>query len=446
MGDEPEVWISDDSGTGPAPQQGPGRGSGHGRWIALLAGFAALLALIAVQHFAGGTRTDDTAPTPNVSVTPPRTSSGTTTSSTPTSASTTDTSPATDEPSLSRPPPLVATALPTPTAPVTVTTRNDPPLADSDWELVGFYWPGAVGSDDAAIVRYRPAAGKLVTTPVPPLMSNGPLSFVATDDATVIRPMDGVPGYVIPDGQPAEIAGGVLAQGSMVIPAPQPDRMWVSAPDVDHMTLMMVDSTGRPTGPTITPPESLGIQGGWGLARDGDGAVLATAVGGVYDLRPGEARLVTHGAVLAAGPTGYLVYECNESAQCSTAVVDRATGAHTALDGYTPSVSAGLAQSQGVISPDGRHAAVLNYAAGPQVVLIDLHTGASAIVNDSPNSQAPTWGDAASLFAFTPDSSTLLLAAAGGVDVVDPATGTVRGQLPVPTLAAIAIRAVEYVE
>jgi hypothetical protein len=97
-------------------------------------------------------------------------------------------------------------------------------------------------------------------------------------------------------------------------------------------------------------------------------------------------------------------------------------------------------QSQGVISPDGRHAALFDYSAGPHVVLVDLRTGDSTVVGTSPNSQAPLWGDAASLFAFTPDSDTLLVAAAAGVDVVDSASGTVRGRLPVPTLAAIAIR------
>jgi hypothetical protein len=422
MADEPEIWISDDPGSDGA-QRGPGRG----RWVALLAGFAALLALIAVQHFATGSTNDDTALTPSVTATaPPSTSRST---SLPSTAGSTETP-------LSSP----RFATPSPTAPVTVTTSGNAAL--EGWELVGFQWFGAVGSGNAAVVRYRPGTGELVTTPTPPLMSNGPLSFVATADAVVIRPMDHVPALVVPDGRPAEVAGGLLTPAYLALPGPRSDRVWVAAPDGDAVDLILVDSTGRLTGPVIKPPPSLGIRGGFGMTRDGDGAVLASAIGGVYDLRPGETRLVTHGTVLAAGPTGYLVYECDEAAHCSTAVVDRASRTRTVLGGYAPSAVVASGQAQGVISPDGRHAALFDYSAGPQVILVDLRTGDSAVVDTSPNSQAPIWGDAATLFAFTPDTGTLLVAAAGGVDAVDVATGTVRGRLPVPTLAAIAIRPV----
>jgi hypothetical protein len=420
MADEPEIWISDDPGS-----NGAQRRPGLGRWIALAAGFAALLALIAVQHFAGNSADTDAALTPSVTATPPPSTSRPTSS--PTTAGSTET-----------PHSAPRSTTPSATAPATVTISDTTALGG--WELVGFQWFDAVDNGGAAVVRYRPGTGELVTTPVPPLMSNGPFSFVATTDAVVIRPMDHVPALVVPDGRPAEIAGGMLTPAYLALPGPRPDRVWVAAPDGDAVDLILVDSTGRLTGPVVKPPASLGIHGGYGMTRDGDGAVLASAIGGVYDLRPGETRLVTHGTVLAAGPTGYLVYECDEAAHGSPAVVDRASRTRTVLGGYAPSEVVASGQSQGVISPDGRHAALFDYSAGPHVVLVDLRTGDSTVVGTSPNSQAPLWGDAASLFAFTPDSDTLLVAAAAGVDVVESATGTVRGRLPVPTLAAIAIR------
>jgi hypothetical protein len=52
------------------------------------------------------------------------------------------------------------------------------------------------------------------------------------------------------------------------------------------------------------------------------------------------------------------------------------------------------------------------------------------------------WGDASPVVAFTPDSGTLLMAAAGGVDVVSPSSGEVLGRLPLPPLAAMALRPV----
>ena len=86
---------------------------------------------------------------------------------------------------------------------------------------------------------------------------------------------------------------------------------------------------------------------------------------------------------------------------------------------------------------------MLDYASdGPRFLLVDLHTGKSALAGRSPNSSAVLYGDASSILAFTPDSRTLLIAGAGGVSAVNVATAK-ASSLPVPPLAAIAIRPIE---
>ncbi len=67
--------------------------------------------------------------------------------------------------------------------------------ADQDWEL---YARG-----DRAVVRIQMARGRVTTTPVPALVSTGPVAFVATAAGAVVRPLDFVSGYLVPDGGPA---------------------------------------------------------------------------------------------------------------------------------------------------------------------------------------------------------------------------------------------------
>jgi hypothetical protein len=422
MAGDYQLWIDDSGGPPPPPDQQP-RGPRWSRWIALVAGFAALLALIAVQHFTGSAPRADTAPSPSVTQ-PPSTSPPPT--PTPTSSTASRTSPFTP-------------TLP-PTTPVTATTSGEYSLPGQRWELVGFQWSGAAGGG-SAVVRYRPDTGELITTPIPPLSSSGPFSFVATGNAAIIRPMDFVNGYVIPDGRPAAVAAGPLLSGGgqPILPSADPNLVWVPTVDGTEISIVRTDSAGHAQGAALKPPASLTSTGM--LTPDGAGGVLFGAVGGVFDLRPGEARLVTHGAVLAAGPTGYLVYECDESARCGAAVVDHATHRHTPLHSDLPAAGF-LGQIQGVISPNGRYAAIIDFSQGPRLIVVDLRSGAWTPVGDSLNSRAPMWGDASPVVAFTPDSGTLLMAAAGGVDVVSPSSGEVLGRLPLPPLAAMALRLV----
>lgn len=94
MGDEPEVWITgpddqDPAGSSPPPPRGSGRGAGWPRWVALGAGFAVLIAVVAVQHYLGGGSTDATPGPTTSSHTPSRTPSDPTTSTSPTTRTST---------------------------------------------------------------------------------------------------------------------------------------------------------------------------------------------------------------------------------------------------------------------------------------------------------------------------------------------------------------------
>src|SRR5580704_13557383 len=77
------------------------------------------------------------------------------------------------------------------------------------WELLG-YGPGRT-------VRVQFARGRVTQTVLPALDSNGPVSFVAGPSQMIIRPWDIVPGYVVPDGKPAQPLTGVLRRGAEVV-------------------------------------------------------------------------------------------------------------------------------------------------------------------------------------------------------------------------------------
>src|SRR5580700_2548825 len=73
------------------------------------------------------------------------------------------------------------------------------------WELFG-RGPGEV-------VRIQFARGRITWTAHPPLSSGGPVTFVTDAEGALVRPIDFVPGYLIPDGEPAREAPGALGAG-----------------------------------------------------------------------------------------------------------------------------------------------------------------------------------------------------------------------------------------
>ena len=442
-----ELWIESGGSTvpgGDAPRRGeaprgPG-GSGRTRWIALAVGFAVLVAVIAVQHFAGGSAASPTASTSSSGIAAPTgtlassaaspvpvtSSAGSIGSSEALGGADSSTAPADGAPE-----PVGSSAAP---APVTAAVRPGPLPAGQTWELVGY---GPKG-----VMRYRPATGTLTVTPVPPVLSSNLLSFVVTSNSVVLRSMDDVESYLVPDGKRATPLTGLLGRPTRVLPGPDAGHVWVvSSSDQQrgHTSLMLVDTAGKPTGPRIDLPDALDGAGGYSVSPDGAGYALVQGLGGVYDARPDGVHLVTHGQVVAVGPTALLVYDCNDTARCSASVIDSRTGTRHTVPGL--SVPSDPFPVAGPISPDGAYAAIVGLTPGqPTVELINLRTGRTHDLKVGLGGQFGT--DALSQLAFTPDSRYLLVAGTVGVSPVDTSTGRALDPLPVPPMSAIAVRAV----
>lgn len=433
--DEPEVFITVGPG---ADGDGPGRppaGSGHGdrpgrmRWVALGIGLAVLIAIIGVQHYLGGGDDAKPSPTSGPTVAPPTSVSSSAATASPTSASE---SPPSAAATSGSPGPLSSSSV-TPTVPSTTTVAADPLPGSAGWSLVGFR---SSDSGLPGVVQYQPATGRLTTTPISPLMSSGPMSFAATATVAIIRPVDNVDGYLAPASGPAAVLTGLLARSAVVIPGPDAAHVWALVDQGSSQQLVLVDAQGHKAGPALTLPATLALGGAGSLWPDGAGYVLAGGLGGVYDVRPGGTRLVTHGAVLAAGPAAFVVYDCDAAARCSVETIDRASGKRVPVPRFRP---AAFGVIQGVGSPDGRYAAVVGDGPdGTAISLLNVTTGAQVPVHArftglNPNTMA-------SIAVFTPDGKYLLVAGTDGVVPVDVATGTALAPLPVPPLKAIAIR------
>ena len=279
------------------------------------------------------------------------------------------------------------------------------------------------------VVRFEPSSKTVSVAPIPSLKSSGPVSFVATTGASLVRPLDVVPGYVVPDsGVPEQMAATLATDGPM-LPGPAPDEVWVAGPAGDTMVLKPV--TGGAIRGTVRVP-----RGGSpvGARPDGRGGILFTTPGGVFDGLAGSARQVTLGNVLAVGPTTWLVTECDVRAVCTLVAIAADGAARRSLGAASSTWSEG-----GVVSPDGRTAALgaLGVGGRADLVLLDL---------TAPAPRPPTLPVDVAIgpgsMAWSPDGRWLfVVTAAGGVAVVDPRSGTV-GDLGVtlPGLSQLAIR------
>jgi hypothetical protein len=288
------------------------------------------------------------------------------------------------------------------------------------WELFG--------RGPYSVVRIELAQGRVTTTPLPTLSSSGPVTFLATSTAAVVRPVDAVPGYAVRDGKPAVELPGPLDATGPVLPGPDPAHLWVPQADgvqpVAGMTLVGLD--GRRAGVSVHfPANSAGYAG-----PDGAGYMNVYAPGGVYNMRPGFIHRITTGALLAVGPSGWLTLECDEVLRCSMAVVDRSTFGRRSLPGST------AANASGVISPDGRMAAMYVDESGGtgHLHLIDLSTGA-----DHPLGITATSTDGS--FVWSPDSRWLFMAGAElGLHAFDTAGKDHNLGVQLPPLYQLAVR------
>ncbi|GAA5195581.1 hypothetical protein GCM10023322_62580 [Rugosimonospora acidiphila] len=289
------------------------------------------------------------------------------------------------------------------------------------WELFG--------RGPSGVVRIEFARGRVTRTDVPPIQSSGPASFVVGRDWAMIRPLDGVPGFVVRDGRPAQPLAGALSQGGPALPGPDQEHVWVPAA-ADGRKMILVDSAGQPTG------ESVALPGG-DYAADSDraGYLIYTGTAGVYTARPDGLRRITYGDLLAAGPTRWLTMECDSRYRCGPVVIDRLTGSHHTLHAAVDATNHG----GGLISPDGRTAAVFESGAGGSLTiqLFNLASGAESRLDVPVESSL----DPASM-AWSPDSRMLFVAGAGGgLYPVDIATKRVRPLgVPLPALTQLAVR------
>lgn len=318
-----------------------------------------------------------------------------------------------------------ATATRTPPAVVTRVLGHPLLGVRAGWELFA-RGPGVV-------IRIEPARGRVTTTELPLLGSDGPTSFVVGPYGALIRPQDSVEGYLVPDGRPARTLAGAFAQASQILPGPRWGEVWLvgEAGAVRPIRLTRVDDTGQVL-QSINPPLS-----GFVTGSDGAGYLLMSGIGGVYDLRPDGAHRITSGSVLAVGPTRFLLAECDERYHCSRIVVDRTSGARRVIPGsgvepFAPS---------GTISPDGRTAAILGSDRDGQQVLrlVDLATGAEqspqVTVNSDFSEQTLVW---------SPDGRWLFgVAGQGWLFALDPRTARLQLlDVTLPEMTQLAIRAV----
>lgn len=319
--------------------------------------------------------------------------------------------------------PASVIALPTePSAAATITRLQvGRPLlgVTAGWELFGW--------GTQALVRIELARGRVTRTTVEPPNSSGPVSLVVGRDWAVVRPLDFVPGTVVPDDQLPRQSTGALGGSGPAFPGPDPDHLW--APDGGSADAMiLVGPDGVPSGTKVA------VQAPAIAEPDGTGYLLVRGTGGVYLDRPDGRRRVTTGDVLAAGPSRWLTLECDDQGACVATVIDRKTGARHARPGH------GLEPTgtTGVISPDGAMAAVYEADDNGRIRLhlIKLATGDDKQI-DVPLGQDPHQGG----MVWSPDSQWLFVVGGGGrllpIDAATGATFDLGVQLPPVSLVAI---------
>jgi hypothetical protein len=255
--------------------------------------------------------------------------------------------------------------------------------------------------------------------------------MVAGVDRVVIRPLDNVPGYLVPDGKPARQLSPLLNQDGPVFPGPAPNQMWIRPSDDHEPVMALATSDGaRLAGFIPIPQESSAFD----ATPDGAGYLLFTGIGGVYDARPEGLRRITTGALLAVGPTGWLVVECDEQYRCHTVLVGRVDGSRRVVNARSVS-----RDWRGVISPDGATAAMMT--SGPNgaigLDLLDLASGNRRVLDVSVSQQSYDAG-----IVFSPDSTWLFAVVTDGtLAVINRETGAV-GTLgaPLPALSQLVLR------
>jgi hypothetical protein len=312
---------------------------------------------------------------------------------------------------------------------VTVTHVGHPILGvRAGWQLFGLGHGG--------LIRVQFASGQITRTVLPAPQGDGIESLLAPPGEALVRPLDNVTGYVVPDGKPARPLSGALAHGGILLPGPSSTQEWLAG-----QTIVLVGPNGRPEDARL-PGLTQAAQPEQPVAPDGRGGLLLpVASGAEYDVRSGLLRPVS-ALLLATGPRNWLGLSCDQQGSCQNVVISASTGGSRVLHG--PAVVVGTPwpwQSlPGSTAPNGSIAAVITPGRVPGQVwldLINLKSGVAARV-----AVAVPAGSSSQSLAWSPDSRWLFVVTAHGtLAAVDARTGRVRALgLGLSGLSEIVIR------
>lgn len=321
-----------------------------------------------------------------------------------------------DPASPSRSDPAVPSASPSAPDPATST---DLPLPGAGPDVV--YVQAA-----AAVYRVDLTGGGLVRTLTPELTQFS--SFVARPGWVMSKTVDNDTGVLVRDGLPAEPLPQGLRGTGRVYPA-GPGQLWLLPEDATNgtRTAIKVDLDGRRVGTaTIEIPDEFGLP-----RSDQDGQLVLTNAGGAYRAGPYGLHRLGAGELLAIGTHHVLTWNCDDQGHCNAYRTDRSTGLKTllgvdrkaVLDLYQGSQDF-ASTSEGVLSPDGTHAALGVPAQGADdfpLAVIDLRNGRHELF---PGSMTNT--NANAQVAWTANSRWLLALTGSQLRAYDTATGTVR--------------------
>lgn len=296
------------------------------------------------------------------------------------------------------------------------------------WELFGR------GPERVVAIRF--ADGRITQTAIPPLDSGGPVSFLVGPSEVIIRPIDFVPGYRVPDGQPPTGLSGPLSHGGPVVGGPDPGHAWVTSTSLAHPALSLVSLAGRPELSVLLPRTAPVLLT---ATSDGNGNVLLTGPTGTFDAGIGGLHRLSLQPT-AVGPRRWLAMSCPHRRHCRNVVVDPSGGALRILRTLTgPAVPAKI-WPPGVVAPDGSTAAVFLLGGMSRVSLhlINLSTGADHPV-DMPAGLVP----AEQTLAWSPDGRWLFaITGQGQLLAIDARTfRAVHLGVSLPYLTQIAVRA-----
>lgn len=286
----------------------------------------------------------------------------------------------------------------------------------------------------ASLVRISLDKGGVTRTRVP-LASTGPTFVVSGLRSVLIRPIDFVSAFVVPDGGVAQQAAAPFDTGTdWAYPGPRPGVAWL--PEAATGLPLVVDFAFDGSEFTPNSVGTLNLQV-WG--PDGTGQLVLTGVGGSYVTTDRGLTRITTGDVFAAGPNTWLARECDDHHLCRLVKVDRRSGTRTPL-----AVLDWLANDAqpvaGVITADGESAVIMQ-GSPPRPNVVDLITGSARSILPANVSAylRPVWSfDSRFLFVVN-DSGTVSVYDRKNDDTSKPVALT---ELPIPltNVAAIAVR------